>query len=47
MKFFLFLAIVFIPVQSCANTQKNDTKEITLRLEPQQGNPRNSEGDFK
>ncbi|MCK5369224.1 MAG: exo-alpha-sialidase, partial [Cyclobacteriaceae bacterium] len=28
------------------NENKGPGKEITLRLEPKQGNPRNSEGDF-
>jgi len=44
-----FVFTVLLMVVAC-NFQKDDSlmpgKEITLRLEPSPGNPRNSEGDF-
>ena len=43
------LAIILIVVAACNNNQDTELltgKEISLRLEPKQGNPRNSEGDF-
>ncbi|MBN1987279.1 MAG: exo-alpha-sialidase, partial [Prolixibacteraceae bacterium] len=45
----LLILIVFCIGLSCGNRQNtNQTrgKEIVLRLEPGEGNPRNSEGDF-
>jgi len=44
LKTLLTVSLVFLLV-SC-NSQKDIGKEITLRLEPSKGNPRNSEGDF-
>ncbi|NOR74637.1 MAG: hypothetical protein GQ525_05715 [Draconibacterium sp.] len=45
----LAIALSFMVITSCNSNQhfpENSGKEITLRLEPGEGNPRNSEGDF-
>ncbi|RLD36739.1 MAG: hypothetical protein DRI73_00080 [Bacteroidetes bacterium] len=46
----IILLILTIPIlfMGCSTdiSNKEPGKEITLRLEPQEGNPRNSEGDF-
>jgi hypothetical protein len=39
------LSLIFIGC-SKSNSIKESTKEITLKLDPKEGNPRNSEGDF-
>jgi len=40
------IAVLFLFWFSACNHQKEISKEITLRLEPSNDNPRNSEGDF-
>ena len=40
------IAVLFLFWFSACNHQKEISKEITLRLEPSEDNPRNSEGDF-
>ena len=45
----LAIVLLFIGFTSCNSNQistKETGKEIVLRLEPKEGNPRNSEGDF-
>ncbi len=45
----LIVVLLFAGCISCNSNQpisKDSGKEITLRLEPKEGNPRNSEGDF-
>ena len=45
LSFILFSIIILF--SSCSmNDKVNNGKEIVLRLEPKEGNPRNSEGDF-
>jgi BNR repeat-like domain/PA14 domain/Chitobiase/beta-hexosaminidase C-terminal domain len=42
-----FLSIFLLQFFGCSNENLGDLeKEVVLRLEPQEGNPRNSEGDF-
>ncbi len=47
-KIILFILTIPILFMGCSTDVKNDEtgKEISLLLEPQEGNPRNSEGDF-
>ena len=46
-RFIVIAFLSFIFFISCSfNKQSNPQKEISLRLEPSDGNPRNSEGDF-
>lgn len=47
-KYFLSLPLVVFLLFGCSNNNADEVsgKEITLRLEPKIGNPRNSEGDF-
>lgn len=43
------VVLLIIGITSCNSNQpisKDSGKEITIRLEPKEGNPRNSEGDF-
>ncbi len=42
----ILLVVALISLLASCNSQKDTGKEITLRLEPSSGNPRNSEGDF-
>ena len=42
----LFTIALLLFACTSGNSNKEPGKEITLRLEPKQGNPRNSEGDF-
>lgn len=43
---FLFYFVVVLLTSCSINKNIDSEKEIALRLEPQDGNPRNSEGDF-
>lgn len=43
---FMLLLVITLFTNCSSNKNVNNGKEIVLRLEPREGNPRNSEGDF-